>query len=396
VTASGPRRQLWHVDLVRVIAFSAVIVVHSIAFTESPSNRVAAGGLMVLQFGREIFFALTGFVLVYSLGERDLRPASFWRRRLAYVAAPFLTWTAIYYVAALVTGGSFSATALLGDLVTGDASYHLYFLLVTAPLYLIFPALVLLVRRTATHPWMVLAVVGALNVAWLGALQYTSAPPGLAWLWRRAYELLPTYSVWVLAGCYGAVHREPLERAVRRYGRRLLVAGAACVAASEVVYVAQLSSFAPRDAAAVLQPGTAVMCAGVIMILLVATVGWADRIPNGHPVLRTASDISFGVYLAHPLVLGLLLHAGLGDPGRVSPGVATLIGIVIPAAAATGVTLAARRTRLSTPFTGRPRRARGQSLTQLSGPCDAVLSNREDSRRHETNLDRPLTPVLSG
>ena len=58
-----PRAHLWHLDMIRVIAFMAVIAVHSIAFTEQPANEVAAGALMLLQFGREVFFALTAFVL---------------------------------------------------------------------------------------------------------------------------------------------------------------------------------------------------------------------------------------------------------------------------------------------------------------------------------------------
>jgi peptidoglycan/LPS O-acetylase OafA/YrhL len=54
------------VDLLRLLTFSAVIAVHSIDSTQTDASRVAAGTLMVLQFGRAVFFALTGFVLVHS------------------------------------------------------------------------------------------------------------------------------------------------------------------------------------------------------------------------------------------------------------------------------------------------------------------------------------------
>ena len=378
----------------RVVAFSAVIAVHSIAFTESPSNVVAAGGLMALQFGREVFFALTGFVLVFSLGERDLHVLSFWRRRLSLVALPFVTWSVVYYAFDVISGASFSSGAFLGDLLTGNADYHLYFLLVTVQLYLAFPVVLRLVRRTASHPWMVLSVVGALNVAWLAALQYSTAPAGVGWLWTRAYELLPTYAVWVLAGCYAAVHWSRVERAARRWRHPLVFGGVGCVAVAEVIYVLQLATFTPRDAAAVLQPATALMCVGVLMILLVMTGRWATRRPDGSPVLRTASDISFGVYLSHPLVLAVLVDAGLGSPATLPVPMATAVGIIVPAAAAGAFTLAVRRTRLSILLTGRPRRPRPQSLTQLPAGFDGVLSRKEERTRYETTIDRSLAPLV--
>ena len=74
-----PRRadHVWPVDVVRLSAFAAVIMVHSIAFTEQPDNSLAAGALMLLQFGREVFFALTAFVLVLSTQwGLDLGPAA--------------------------------------------------------------------------------------------------------------------------------------------------------------------------------------------------------------------------------------------------------------------------------------------------------------------------------
>lgn len=82
---------LWQVDIVRLLTFSAVISVHSLAFTEAPDNPVAAGFMMLLQYGREVFFALTGFVLVYSATNRRLQLRSFWSKRILYVAVPYVT-----------------------------------------------------------------------------------------------------------------------------------------------------------------------------------------------------------------------------------------------------------------------------------------------------------------
>lgn len=360
--------------MIRVIAFTAVVAVHSIAFTERPTNEVAAGVMMLLQFGREVFFALTGFVLTYSAGDRPLRLRSFWPRRLAYVVIPFAVWTVIYHA---YNGGPTD-----GWLLTGSAEYHLYFLLVTVQLYMVFPLILRFVRRTASWAPAMLGVVGVLNLAWLAALQYGTAPAHLGVLWVRGYELVPTYAVWILAGCYAAVHRARLEDVVRRRARLLVGVGAACLAGSEVVYVRQLSTFAPRDAAAVLQPATALMCVGAFLLIGVGALRWADARPDGRPWLRTASDISFGVYLAHPIVLDFLLRRGLGmDP------VATVVGIAVPATVAAAFSYVVRFTPLSLGLTGRPRRRpAAATLTQLPGSAQGVLIKEGEHRSHEAAL----------
>ena len=65
----------------------------------------------------------------------------FWRRRYLLVVVPYVVWTAIYFVADAVPLHPMSGAvhSFTFDLVTGAARYHLYFLLVTMQLYLVFP-----------------------------------------------------------------------------------------------------------------------------------------------------------------------------------------------------------------------------------------------------------------
>jgi peptidoglycan/LPS O-acetylase OafA/YrhL len=367
--ADGHAEHLYEIDVIRIITFGAVVAVHAIAFTELPSNRLAGGALMVLQFGRELFFALMGFVLVYSAQRRYSGSRAFWRRRFLFVGVPYLAWTALYSIEDRLTG---LHHALLSDLLTGDAEYHLYFLLVTMQLYLAFPLILRFVRRTASRAWAVLAVMGALNVAWLAALHYTTPPTGwAAGLWGRAYELLPTYAVYVLAGCYGAMHVERLVAVVRRSSGLLVRVGVTAAVLALVAYAAQLPSRAPRDAADVLQPAMLLTCAAAVLLLSVCGVRWAYGARRGERLVRQGSDISFGVYLAHPLVLRLLLAAGLGNDGqRVAAPLATVVAFVGAAAGAAVLTVVARRTPLSLALTGRSR---------LPAPAPALIDLPADS-----------------
>jgi peptidoglycan/LPS O-acetylase OafA/YrhL len=360
VTTAARRGYLHQADVVRLLTFGAVIGVHAVAFTEPPSSRAWGGVLMLLQFGREVFFALTGFVLVHSARGRALDARAFWRKRFPAVVAPYLAWSAIY-TAFHVWGPAhqrLSWTSVLWAFATGNAEYHLYFLLVSMQLYLLFPLLLRFVRRTAARAWPVLGVVAAVNVVWLAWLQYGTAPAGWAGhLWPRAYELLPTYAVYVLAGAYAALHLDRIERVCAERRRLLLGAAAGAAALAELAFWAQLGGRAPRLAAAVLQPAMVLTSVAALIVLYLAGRSWADRGRPGAALVARASDLSFAVYLAHPLVLEVLLWLGLGNDGQRLPAmVATGLAVVGTAAGAAAIAVVARRSRWSLVLTGRPRR----------------------------------------
>jgi peptidoglycan/LPS O-acetylase OafA/YrhL len=350
---------LWQMDIVRLLTFTAVISVHTLAFTEQRDNRLAAGAMMVLQFGREVFFSLTGFVLVYSMTNKRKSIGRFWGKRILYVAVPYIVWSGIYY-AYSVLGPEKLRPSLSGfgwDLLYGNAMYHLYFLLVTLQLYLVFPLLLAVVQKTADRWKEVLAVVGALNLGWLGVLQWTRAPSGWGgWVFTHAYELLPTYSMYVLAGCYAAVHLPRLQQVFQRRSWAFARLAAICLAAALGVYAIQLAWMAPRSADSVLQPAMLLSCLGAAIVLYMIGCRWAAGPRRQAALVATLSDVSFGVYLAHPLILQILLDHGLGNTGqRMAPVLATLIGFAGAVAGGTAISLIARRTPLSLALTGRRR-----------------------------------------
>ena len=384
---AGARRGHVHqVDVVRLLTFAAVIGVHAIAFTEPPSSRAWAGVLMLLQFGREVFFALTGFVLVYSARGRPLVARAFWRKRFPVIVAPYLAWSAIY-TAFHVWGGPAHARlswpTVLWDFASGNAEYHLYFLLVSMQLYLVFPLLLRFVRRTEARAWPVLGVVGALNVAWLAWLQYGHGPAGWAGhLWPRAYELLPTYSVYVLSGAYAALHVDRIEQLVAEHRRRLLAVAAGAAVVAEVAFWAQVGGRDPRLAAAVLQPAMVLTSIAALIGLYLAGTAWVDRGRPGAGLVARASDLSFAVYLAHPLVLEVLLRLGLGNDGQRLPApFATALAVLGTAAGAAAIAVVARRSRWSLPLTGRPRpRPRPRPAPHQSSADESVRAVTESSQ----------------
>jgi peptidoglycan/LPS O-acetylase OafA/YrhL len=90
--------------------------------------------------------------------------------------------------------------------------------------------------------------------------------------------------------------------------------------------------------------------------LYLAGTAWADRGRPGAGLVARASDLSFAVYLAHPLVLEVLLRLGLGNDGQRMPAIlATGLAVFGTTAGAAAIAVVARRSRWSLPLTGRPR-----------------------------------------
>jgi peptidoglycan/LPS O-acetylase OafA/YrhL len=213
------------------------------------------------------------------------------------------------------------------------------------------------VRRSASRAWTVLGVVGVANVGWLAVLQWVPAPSGAAgWFWVHGYEILPTYSMYVLAGCYAAVHLAKIQDFVDRHQRSLLIIAAAGAAGAVAAYAAQLPSMAPRSAASVMQPATTLSCVAALICTFIVGSRWAGGLRRHSATVATLSDVSFGVYLSHPLVLQLLADHGLGNNGqKVTPLLATAVGWLVAVGGGIAVSMIARRTPLSVALTGRPR-----------------------------------------
>jgi peptidoglycan/LPS O-acetylase OafA/YrhL len=377
VRFTGPvRGYLDQVDVVRLLTFGSVIMVHSIAATTAGEDAAARGSLMLLHFTRETFFVITGFVLFHSGYRRDLELPRFWRRRFLLIGVPYLVWSLIYFTwnglhqpqGALHHGAGYAVHELWFQLLTGTAAYHLYFLLVSMQIYLVFGLLLWLVRRTEGHHGRLLAAVAAYQLLLFWLLHdvipsWRGAPHWLGVLDGYAQQLLPSYLVYVVAGALVAVHIERAQAWVLRHGRLVVLAVVVGALLTEAVYLWQVGTGTrPSRASDVLQP---VMVGWTLVLttgLLAVGLRYALRATSGRPLpwVREGARISFGVFLVHVLVIDLLLLSPLGPvisgPGQPWLSVLLWLGTVVVSVVFAEIV---SRTPLSLPLTGRrfePRR----------------------------------------
>ncbi|MGG6312883.1 acyltransferase [Paenibacillus macerans] len=144
------KARLDEIEILRGIAFLAVVLQHVIGGIFSQpglsSSAILAGTtfLGLTRFAVPLFVFITGVVLFYNY-DGELHYRSFLRKRFSQVVLPYLAWTVFYYVWVSFLSGTGPSTTweellnLLKLALTGRASYHLWFMVMIIPFYLLFP-----------------------------------------------------------------------------------------------------------------------------------------------------------------------------------------------------------------------------------------------------------------
>src|SRR5262249_12406318 len=141
----GTRTHLYEIDLTRGVTALSVIGVHVGFYTLALATtglgvQVQNAAVDLLHFTREIFLAITAFVLTYSYANRPFSAKAFWRKRGLGVVLPYVIWSVFYdlFTKPALPLGQW-LLRLGGDLLLGQASWQLYYILLTLEFYLILP-----------------------------------------------------------------------------------------------------------------------------------------------------------------------------------------------------------------------------------------------------------------
>jgi peptidoglycan/LPS O-acetylase OafA/YrhL len=379
-TADGPktlaparRPHVAALDLMRMLIVVLVVGVHTLSVGAGAVTPLLGVVTTLFHTSRELFFLLTAFVLVYNYGKRPkIKWPSFWRRRYKLVIPAYVAWSVIYFLA----DGSIKWHVLLSDLETGAARYHMYFLLVTMQMYLVFPAVRWLLRVMRGHHRTLFGVACAFQLVFSYAVQEGWHAPVFIGAWLHNPTMwLPSYSLYIIAGALTGWHFEEIAAFTRRHPRLAGLAAltGACAGTGAYCYQWLALHEAPIVASAVFQPVVVVEALAFGWGLLALGLRWSDRGTPHRKLAASGADCSFGIYLAHPLLLQgaqmLAQHYGTLTWVRKSPPVVELLIlllVVVPVVylAAWALTWVLRRTPFSLLLAGR-------SMTRLEMPRGA-------------------------
>ncbi len=218
------------------------------------------------------------------------------------------------------------ASALHGLAAMAETGYYqLYFLLVIAQFYLVFPLVAALLRRTKGHHGLVLAVAALAQVA-LAVLTHWQLLPRLMLKYAQQDGL--SYLLYLVGGCIVACHLEAVDAWVRQHARLIVaLTVAAALAAEGVYFLAHYGVTTVLGATSdPFQPSVIPFNIGAIACGYLAGVALVrpGRSRFTRAVVRSGSDNAYGIYLSHMLVLDRAALARLAERRDGAPLAAAL------------------------------------------------------------------------
>lgn len=325
------QERLPQLDIYRALAILGVLHVHSSSFAagelalNSPYYYWLNWINIFFKFGTPSFIFLSSFVLFYNYYKRPLTRSligSFYRRRLKYILLPYLLASMGYYALTLYAKGLLtqhpgeSLSSFLGALFTGSAYAHLYFVFISLQFYLLFPLLLKLLQ--SSQFWVRWAFPLGLALQWVFIL------------WNKVQlhiiekgSLAISYLAYYMLGAYIAVHFEQIKLWLMKPWRELasrhkvltillvtLWLGAAFTHVQLWYSARHFGNWTDSLWYELLWNVHTMLSA---LVLLYATFVIYRRAPRGIVVILTRlGEISFAVYLVHPLLLAVYRRFGTG------------------------------------------------------------------------------------
>jgi peptidoglycan/LPS O-acetylase OafA/YrhL len=389
------RRRLDQVDAMRPIKQAGVVSTHSILYFAPAAASVGSGAaLLLLHVSREGFFFISACMLTYAYAEMRLTGLRrFYWRRFVSVGIPYLCWNLIYFCYGLQVQHSHysslsAALAAFGrDVDTGY--YQLYFLLVIMQFYLVFPLVLMLLRRTRGHHGLILAVAAAAQVAISIATHWNLLPTLME---RYAQQDALSYLLYLIGGGIVAFHLDAVDTWVRRHARLIVALTVVAGLAAEAIYFLALHGVTTVLGSGndPFQPSVIPFNIGVITCGYLAGVAlvrpWRSR--RTKALVRVGSDDSYGIYLSQILFIATLSSLGWERLTSVLPWpVVCLLAVVIVFSCAIALTGLLARTPLAVPLTGR-RQQPWSTLIPGRRPIEEDLADAEQALTDQVPSDQ--------
>ena len=314
-----------YINKLRILAIYMVVMAHVAMWqtmaTESFTFNWWLGCWLfyLAHFSIPVFVMISGALLLDD--SRRESAAQFYRRRLIRVGIPLVVWTCVYLVVRVVMDHEeLSAGRALGLLLTGDSYYHLWFLYMIAGLYLITPPLRTFVRCSGQGERILVIVVGLVLA---NAYFQTDV---LLWNNHRSiFTMFIPHIAYYLCGY--EIRRIDPRKVPLKYLVLAVLISAGYLAAFSGVFMETAGGVGTRYLFDFFSPPIIFISIGIFWAAYLRETTAKPLEGRCKTVLKWVSSTTMGVYVLHPLVLGLLRigFSERADDGNFVAGV-----IVIP------------------------------------------------------------------
>ncbi len=369
--AEGTRKRLDHIDAMRPVKQAAVVSTHTlIFFAPIATNTTVIGLIMLTRFSREAFLFVSACMLTFSYRDTaQLKLKHYWKRRFISVGVPYLAWTVIYYffTTAIKIKGfpfySFNHSIAFTDVgfhyfahILRTGYYHLYYLIVIIEFYLLFPLLLILIRRFSK--WHMHIMVAAVIWQLAFGVLVDAHPFGIRLTVILQSRFVYSYVAYLLGGMIVALHLEEVHQWIVDKGRWIVSLTVLSAVGAEVLNYCGRYHWLPnylRTGDLVFAPAMMPFNFGAILsvYLLGVYLVAPERSLRTRAVVQSGSDNSYGVYLSQMLWIPILIrfrnHLGLHAYWQIWVPLA----LITVYTAGTIFTAVAARTPLARALTGR-------------------------------------------
>ncbi len=321
------RPYIYELDLMRPVTAVTVVAVHVLSGTTMLNHtqaglQVQNGIFTSVSVTRDVFMFITALALTYVYFGRPFSGKQFWAKRSIGILVPYCIWSIAYtwVNTSQHSPAAFTKLALF-NILTGNASYQLYYILLTLQLYLVLPLFLLFLKHIKHHPWRALGISFALQVLLMYVdyryLQQGTLASSGVWQVVAAYQdrFLLTYQFYFILGGLAALYLKQARAFVLSHGKWIVSGFVLALTALWVHFLLQVDVYHESlgYATSVLQPMMTFYSPVVIVLLGFLACRWASRTdqqghPKGYRFWRTLSDASFGIYLVHVFILTALLQ----------------------------------------------------------------------------------------
>lgn len=294
-----PRERCAYLDLLKVLASFAVVLIHVCAASFS-CYELGDGGWQVAnaldslsRWCVPVFLMVTGALLLEP--KKDVSQSELFRRRIPSLVLLYFLWSFVYALRSVVVGGWAGALAFVSSVVAGE--YHLWYLPMLLGVYLLVPVLRALAanNRLLAYSCGLFCLAIVLNLCGIVAF-------GRGF---RLTELItdlnfsPVYAGYSLLGC--CLYRMTGERAEKIYRFCCWLLPLCLVFTVGGTYALSIRAGADDYSLyGYLLPNTLVPAVWVFLAARLRLQGWSSSAAH---TLQVVASCSLGIYLIHPLLL---------------------------------------------------------------------------------------------
>lgn len=301
------KKEISSIYYVRIMAMLMVVLVHTTAqifhlFEPHTVQHQAYHFLnRIIRVESSLFIMLVGIVFFYNYRTRELTKdvfKSYWKKRVSYILIPYIVWSIFYEFFNVHLGArTFDFAEAWDRLLNGKSHYQLWFIYLIVQFYLVFPLILVIVRRSAflqKHFWLIGFLVEF--VFYVVNLKFR--------LVETPHFFLNYFAAFSL-GAWIGLHYETVSAKIR--GWKIVLAGSGSLLCG-IIYVSIHYRNLFGDPVSIPTPyyrlvGIIFLTLGALFFFYISEkfVTLFGRNVTGK--LKYVAMYSFGYYLVHPMIL---------------------------------------------------------------------------------------------